>query len=445
MPPAAILDIDGTLVDTNYQHALAWFRAFRQHDELLPIWRIHRHIGMGGDHLVEALCGEAVEEEKGEDIRSAEKALYLSLIEEVEPLQGARELIVDLKERGHAVVLASSAKENEVDHYLDLLDARDLADGWTTSADVEATKPEPDLVQAAVEKAGGGDAVMIGRLDLGLRGRRARRTRDRSRAHRRLLGGRAEGGRGGCGVPVDRRAAQSRSTTRRYGRQARHLPREARLREDLGAGRPPREEGDGAPLRGPGAPRAAACTGTCASSTTGALASWALPRGIPAHPDENRLAVHTEDHPLEYLEFEGEIPKGEYGAGTMSVWDRGTFDAEKFRDDEVIATFSGERMRGRYALFQTRGKDWMIHRMDPPLDPGYEPMPDRLHADAGASSGKLPRDDGEAGASRSSGTASAPSSSATTATCPCRAATSPTSRRAIPRCASWRASSAPGA
>jgi HAD superfamily hydrolase (TIGR01549 family) len=160
--PAAILDIDGTLVDTNYQHALAWYRAFRQHGELLPIWRIHRHIGMGGDQLVEALCGESVEEEKGEDIRAAEKALYLALIDEVEPLSGARELIVDLKERGHAVVLASSAKQAEVDHYLDLLDARELADGWTTSADVEATKPEPDLVRAAVERAGGGEAVMVG-------------------------------------------------------------------------------------------------------------------------------------------------------------------------------------------------------------------------------------------------------------------------------------------
>jgi bifunctional non-homologous end joining protein LigD len=124
----------------------------------------------------------------------------------------------------------------------------------------------------------------------------------------------------------------------------------------------------------------------------GALASWALPRGIPEHPDENRLAVHTEDHPLEYLEFEGVIPKGEYGAGTMSVWDRGTFDAEKFRKNEVIATFSGERMRGRYALFQTRGDDWMIHRMDPPVDPGYEPMPDRLTPML-AKSGKLPRDE----------------------------------------------------
>jgi HAD superfamily hydrolase (TIGR01509 family) len=162
MPPAAILDIDGTLVDTNYHHAIAWFRAFRQHGELLPVWRIHRHIGMGGDQLVEALCGEQVERDKGDDIRTAEKALYMALIPEVEPLHGARELIVDLKERGHDVVLASSAKPDEVEHYLDLLDARELADGWTTSGDVEATKPEPDLVKAAVEKSGAGDAVMVG-------------------------------------------------------------------------------------------------------------------------------------------------------------------------------------------------------------------------------------------------------------------------------------------
>ena len=89
----------------------------------------------------------------------------------------------------------------------------------------------------------------------------------------------------------------------------------------------------------------AGSTGTCGSSTSGALASWALPRGVPEHPKENRLAVHTEDHPLEYLEFEGEIPKGEYGGGTMRVWDSGTYDAEKFRDDEVIAEFHGERVQ----------------------------------------------------------------------------------------------------
>ena len=162
MPPAAILDIDGTLVDTNFHHAIAWYRALRQHGELLPLWRIHRHIGMGGDQLIESLCGAEVEENKGDDIRAAEAVLYFALIEEVEPLPGARELIVDLKERGHAVVLASSAAEHEVDHYLDLLDARELADSWTTAADVEATKPAPDLVQAAVEKAGGGEAVMVG-------------------------------------------------------------------------------------------------------------------------------------------------------------------------------------------------------------------------------------------------------------------------------------------
>ena len=162
MPPAAILDIDGTLVDTNYQHAVAWYRAFRRHGELLPVWRIHRHIGMGGDHLVEALCGDEVEVEKGDEIRAAEKVLYAELIDEVEPLHGARALIEDLKERGHTVVLASSAKEDEVDHYLDQLDARELADDWTTSADVESTKPEPDLVRAAIDKAGGGDAVMVG-------------------------------------------------------------------------------------------------------------------------------------------------------------------------------------------------------------------------------------------------------------------------------------------
>jgi HAD superfamily hydrolase (TIGR01509 family) len=159
---AAILDIDGTLVDTNYHHAIAWFRAFRQHGHVVPIWRIHRHIGMGGDKLVVALLSEEVEEREGDDIRAAEKALYLTFIEEVEPLRGARALMEDLRDRGASIVLASSAKADEVDHYLDLLDARGLADGWTTSADVEATKPSPDLVLAALEKAGTKDAIMIG-------------------------------------------------------------------------------------------------------------------------------------------------------------------------------------------------------------------------------------------------------------------------------------------
>ena len=162
MPTAAILDVDGTLVDTNYQHALAWFRAFRQHGIVLPVWRIHRHIGMGGDQLVAALTSDEVEDQKGEDLRAAEKVLYLELIEEVQPLAGARDLIEDLRRAGRRVVLASSAKPEEVDHYLELLDARGIVDDWTTSGDVEATKPEPDLVLAAIEKAGEDDAVMVG-------------------------------------------------------------------------------------------------------------------------------------------------------------------------------------------------------------------------------------------------------------------------------------------
>ena len=160
--PAAILDIDGTLVDTNYQHTVAWYRAFLQSGKVMPLWRIHRLIGMGGDQLVAALAGEEFDAEHGDDVRAAEKVLYMALIEEVRPFADARALLEHLKAQGHAVVLASSAKPDEVEHYLDLLDARDLADDWTHSGDVERTKPEPDLVAAAVEKAGGGKAVMIG-------------------------------------------------------------------------------------------------------------------------------------------------------------------------------------------------------------------------------------------------------------------------------------------
>jgi len=131
---------------------------------VLPVWRIHRHIGMGGDQLVEALTDARTEHERGDDVRAAEAELYLELIDEVEPFDAAHGLIADLKERGCAVVLASSAKAEEIEHYIDLLDARDLADAWTTAADVEATKPEPDLVRAALDRAGSSadDAAMVG-------------------------------------------------------------------------------------------------------------------------------------------------------------------------------------------------------------------------------------------------------------------------------------------
>jgi HAD superfamily hydrolase (TIGR01549 family) len=158
---AALLDVDGTLVDTNYHHALAWYRAFREHGIALPVWRIHRHIGMGGDQLVPALV-PGIPEERHASIEEARAERYAELIDEVEPLDEAHDLIADLKQRGASVVLASSSPQEELDRYLDLLDARDLADAWTTKDDVDATKPAPDLVLAALEKAGGGDAVMVG-------------------------------------------------------------------------------------------------------------------------------------------------------------------------------------------------------------------------------------------------------------------------------------------
>jgi HAD superfamily hydrolase (TIGR01509 family) len=160
--PATILDVDGTLVDTNYHHAIAWYRALRLHGHVAALTEVHRHIGMGGDQMVAAMAGDELEAEHGDDVRMAESAYYAQLITEVEPLEGARDLILALRKRGGVVILASSAKEDEIDHYLDLLDGRDIVDGWTSSADVEQTKPEPDLVVAAVEKAGGGEAVMIG-------------------------------------------------------------------------------------------------------------------------------------------------------------------------------------------------------------------------------------------------------------------------------------------
>ncbi len=163
MPLNAILDVNGTLVDTNYHHAFAWHRALHAHGHQVQMWKVHRHIGMGGDQILDALIGERAAAEQGDAIREAEAEAYGELIGEVEPLEGARELIEKLREEGSAVILASSAKEEEVDHYLDLLDARDLVDGWTTSADVESTKPDPDLVHAALEKAGNDNpSVMVG-------------------------------------------------------------------------------------------------------------------------------------------------------------------------------------------------------------------------------------------------------------------------------------------
>jgi phosphoglycolate phosphatase-like HAD superfamily hydrolase len=158
----AVLDVDGTLVDTNYQHALAWFRAFDRYGVTLPIWRIHRAIGMGGDQLVEALAGEQVEQRHGDQLRDAWVEEFDPMLGEVKPFDGATELLDQLRRRGFNLVLASSGKPQHVDHFLDLIDGRSYAGAWTTSEDVEATKPAPDLMAVAVEKVDGARGAALG-------------------------------------------------------------------------------------------------------------------------------------------------------------------------------------------------------------------------------------------------------------------------------------------
>ena len=161
-PGAVLFDLDGTLVDSNYQHALAWYRAFRDSGIVLPLWRIHRCIGMGGDQMVPALIGDARDKQVGDTLRAAEKARFEEMLDEIEPLEGAHELLVDLHARGYELILASSSPEEYLDRYLDLLDARDLVDAATTARDVEATKPAPDIIETAKAKARRHALVMIG-------------------------------------------------------------------------------------------------------------------------------------------------------------------------------------------------------------------------------------------------------------------------------------------
>ena len=162
MLDTVILDIDGTLVDSNYHHVIAWDRAFCRLEVAVPLWRVHRAIGMGGDRLVAHVAGEAIEREHGDELRKFWQEEFDRLIDEVRAVPGARELMTDVKERGLSLVLASSGKQKHVDAYIELLDARSVADAWTTSDDVEGSKPAPDLLQVAIDRVGGNSAVTIG-------------------------------------------------------------------------------------------------------------------------------------------------------------------------------------------------------------------------------------------------------------------------------------------
>jgi HAD superfamily hydrolase (TIGR01549 family) len=157
-----IFDVDGTLVDSNYQHTLAWYRAFRRYGIIRPLWRIHRGVGMGGDTFVPEIGGPAVETQLGDALRDAWVEEFDQLIGEVQPFEGAHELLQEVKQRGFRLVLASSGKSQHVERFLDLIDGRSLADAWTTSDDAEHSKPEPDLIVTALSKAGGGAGIMVG-------------------------------------------------------------------------------------------------------------------------------------------------------------------------------------------------------------------------------------------------------------------------------------------
>ncbi|MDO8210471.1 HAD family hydrolase [Conexibacter sp. CPCC 206217] len=159
---AVVLDVDGTLVDTNYLHVIAWQRAFAGIDLDAPAWSLHRQVGKGGDKFVAAAAGEEVERQHGDALRDLHGDHFGELIDEARPLPGARDLLVALRERGVASVLASSGNADEVEHYLDLLDARKLLAGWTSSGDVSNSKPAPDLVEVALARVAARPAVMVG-------------------------------------------------------------------------------------------------------------------------------------------------------------------------------------------------------------------------------------------------------------------------------------------
>lgn len=152
MTVGVLLDVDGTLVDSNYQHTIAWARAFAGEGVIVPLARIHRHNGMGGDRLVEAVAGEDVERRLGDRIRDRESDEYGKLIGEVRPTDGAHELLDALHDLGHRLCLASSGKPEEVEHYVDLLGAGGLFDAMVCSSDVSTTKPHPELVEVARDR-----------------------------------------------------------------------------------------------------------------------------------------------------------------------------------------------------------------------------------------------------------------------------------------------------
>jgi HAD superfamily hydrolase (TIGR01549 family) len=157
-----VLDVDGTLVDSNYQHAVAWHRAFRSLQVQVPIWRLHRQIGTGGDRFVTEVAGQDVEDAHGDAIREVHTREFDTMVEEIDALEGAKELLAELRRRELRVVLASSGQPKHIDRFAELLGAPELDVEWTRSGDADESKPAPDLIEVALQKVGGGHALMIG-------------------------------------------------------------------------------------------------------------------------------------------------------------------------------------------------------------------------------------------------------------------------------------------
>jgi len=157
-----VLDVDGTLVDSVYTHVQAWSHAFQAIGTQVPCWRIHRAIGMGADRLVTEVAGQRVEQALGDRVRELHDAYYEDLFGMVRALPGADDLLAALRKAGFTVVLASSGNEEQTERAMDLLAASDVASARVSSADVDATKPAPDLVEAAVGRAGGTRAALVG-------------------------------------------------------------------------------------------------------------------------------------------------------------------------------------------------------------------------------------------------------------------------------------------
>ena len=161
---AVLFDVDGTLVDSNYLHAVTWWEAFGQAGYEVAMADIHRAIGMGSDQLLDQLLPRDRDRGGDDDVRAAHGALYATYWSRLTPLRSAAELLRACKGRGLRVVLASSADEREFNALRAALDAEDAIDEATSSADAETSKPAPDIVQVALEKAGvrPGEAVFVG-------------------------------------------------------------------------------------------------------------------------------------------------------------------------------------------------------------------------------------------------------------------------------------------